>query len=340
MLISTTITNSRADVIGAALATVAPEVDACIVIDTGATDNTMQIARDVLGPKFIGAYWPWRNDFAAARNFALAAARDWIPLEKRFDSWIITADTDEWLRIPGAHDFLATVPRDQDVVMVPHATRTYKQGRCIRATAQGQWHMPVHEYFAPYAPAAAAPSWEFACQPRPDEDKPAKYEHYRRVLEALVEREPENPRAWYYLGDTLGILGYRGSAIKAFATCAHLPGWPDQAAWACYRAALMMVELGLLEHATKTALAGIHKSPKLPELHWLAGWIMYHMGDFAAAAAMAESALKIGRSDRAGFSCPPAQKEWPEGLLAHARAQLAGTPLAEPLIPAMRRAPG
>ena len=49
MLISTMITNSRADVVGEALRSFKDEVDVCLVIDTGATDNTMQIAADVLG---------------------------------------------------------------------------------------------------------------------------------------------------------------------------------------------------------------------------------------------------------------------------------------------------
>jgi tetratricopeptide (TPR) repeat protein len=159
------------------------------------------------------------------------------------------------------------------------------------------------------------------------------------VLEALTEREPNNPRAWYYLGDTLGILGYRGGAIKAFAKCAALPGWGEQAAWACFRAALMQFELGLPDYAIRTALAGIQRAPNVAELYWLAGWAMYHVGDFGPAAAMAASALSIGPQPRAGFCNPLAQKEYPEALLAHARAQLAGTPLAEPLKPAVRRVP-
>jgi tetratricopeptide (TPR) repeat protein len=198
--------------------------------------------------------------------------------------------------------------------------------------------MPVHEWFGPYKPADAPASWEFECQPRPDEDRTAKYEHYRKVLEDLVEREPENPRAWYYLADTLGILGYRGSAIKAWAKCAALPGWAEQAAWACYRASLVQFELGLTEYAIRTALSGIERAPHVAELYWLAGWLMYQIGDFAPAATMAEYAIKIGPQPRTGFCNPLAQKEYPEALLAHARAQLAGKPLAEPLKPAVRRA--
>lgn len=330
MIITTTITNSRADVIRTALETIAPEVDRCMVIDTGATDDTMKIAADVLGPKLIVRTFPWVNDFAAARNFALKSARDWLENRQgalQPEDWIITADTDEWLRVPGLRDFLPTVPNEADVVMVPHASKTYRQCRCIRATCKGQWEMPVHEFFSPYRSVEAPAGWEFACQPRPTEDKTAKYEHYRRVLEDLVEREPKNQRAFYYLGDTLAILGYKGAAIKAFEQCAKLPGWNEQGSWACYRAAILQFELGLTNFAIETCVRGIARTPTMTELFWLAGWLCYQQANYGAAANFAEAAVRLGPKPRAGFCYPPAQDVLPKQLLAFARAQLAGKPL-------------
>jgi glycosyltransferase involved in cell wall biosynthesis len=352
VIVSTTITNSRADVIGAALASVAPEVDACIVIDTGANDETLAIAQAVLGPKLVVVQWPWRNDFAAARNFALDYAKNFLrgqqvggpPATIGHNSaadWIIQADTDEWLRIPNARAILAAVPADLDVVMVPHATRTYAQCRCFRATTQGRWAMPVHEYFTPHKSVRAPEGWEFECQPRPNEDRTAKYTHYRAVLEGLVEREPENARAFYYLGDTLSILGYKGGAIKAFARCAALPGWGEQASWACYRAAILQFELGLPDYAIRTCQAGIQRSPHMAELHWLAGWVHYQTQNWAAAEVFAEAALKVGAgaAPRGGFCNPMAQRELPEQLLRYARAQLAGAPIEGCPKPEARRVP-
>jgi glycosyltransferase involved in cell wall biosynthesis len=332
VIISTTITNSRADVIEAALSEFHPHVDQCIVIDTGATDDTMRIARQVLAgtQKFRPRKWAWRNDFSAARNQALAYARELIRLggrEPDAQDWIVTADTDERLRIQGAREFLATVPAEFDVVMVPHATRTYSQCRFIRATSKGEWCMPVHEYFHPYRSVPGPAGWEFQCQPRPDEDRTAKYTHYRAVLESLVEREPDNARAFYYLGDTLAILGYKGASIKAFARCGELPGWNEQASWARYRSAILQFELGLGNFALESCIQGIARSPMMAELYWLAGWICYQGKDYAAAANFAEAALRIGPKPRAGFCYPQAQKELPEQLLRYAQAQLAGQPI-------------
>ena len=45
MIVSTTLTGSNADIIGDALASVLEQVDRCIVIDTGAKDDTVEVAR-------------------------------------------------------------------------------------------------------------------------------------------------------------------------------------------------------------------------------------------------------------------------------------------------------
>ena len=47
-----------------------------IVVDTGSSDRTVEIARE-MGAKIF--FFPWINDFAAAKNFAIDQAKgDWI----------------------------------------------------------------------------------------------------------------------------------------------------------------------------------------------------------------------------------------------------------------------
>jgi len=59
-------------------------VDEIIVTDTGSTDDTVKIASKN-GAKM--SHYAWANDFAAARNFALAQAAG---------DWILVLDADEW----------------------------------------------------------------------------------------------------------------------------------------------------------------------------------------------------------------------------------------------------
>ena len=59
-------------------------VDEIILVDTGSTDNTVEIAKS-LGAKIY--YYEWQNDFSAAKNYALSMAKG---------DWIIFLDADEF----------------------------------------------------------------------------------------------------------------------------------------------------------------------------------------------------------------------------------------------------
>ncbi len=62
-------------------------VDEIIVVDTGSTDRTVEIAKD-LGAKVF--YFEWINDFAKAKNYALSKATG---------DWIIFLDADEYFDV-------------------------------------------------------------------------------------------------------------------------------------------------------------------------------------------------------------------------------------------------
>ncbi|MEW6726087.1 MAG: glycosyltransferase [Bacillota bacterium] len=70
------IARNEADNIGRAIRSVKDFVDEIVVVDTGSTDNTPEVARS-LGAKVVREQW--RNDFSAARNASLEhATGDWI----------------------------------------------------------------------------------------------------------------------------------------------------------------------------------------------------------------------------------------------------------------------
>ena len=56
-----------------------------IVVDTGSTDRTMEIARQMGA---IVYKFPWLDDFSAAKNFAISKARY---------EWVAFLDADEYL---------------------------------------------------------------------------------------------------------------------------------------------------------------------------------------------------------------------------------------------------
>src|SRR6202000_2094035 len=68
-----------------ALASVANSVDELVVLGTGSTDATVALARSA-GARV--AHFDWCDDFAAARNAALALADA---------DWNVVGDADEWI---------------------------------------------------------------------------------------------------------------------------------------------------------------------------------------------------------------------------------------------------
>ena len=105
MIVSTTLTGSNADIIGEAIASVVDQVDRCLVVDTGARDASIEVARAAAGDKLLLREFPWKNDFAAARNFALQAATE------AGGTWAVTVDTDERLIFDRGLDLRAELAR-------------------------------------------------------------------------------------------------------------------------------------------------------------------------------------------------------------------------------------
>lgn len=77
------IVKNEAHILERCLQSVQELVDQVIVVDTGSTDNTVEVARQCGASVF---YFEWCDDFAAARNFSLSRATT---------DWILVLDADE-----------------------------------------------------------------------------------------------------------------------------------------------------------------------------------------------------------------------------------------------------
>jgi len=67
------------------LNSVGPIADEIIIVDSGSTDKTLDIAREYTKKIFVN---PWQNDFASQRNYAL---------QKTTGEWVLSIDADEEL---------------------------------------------------------------------------------------------------------------------------------------------------------------------------------------------------------------------------------------------------
>ena len=319
MIVSTTLTGSNADIISDALASVVAQVDRCIVIDTGAHDTTLDVARAVAGSKLFVREFPWRNDFAAARNFALQAAAQ---VGAR---WAVTVDTDERLVFDPGFDLRRELARAKGkVLLVSHEDGSYAKERIFRLPAKVTWKGPTHEAVdgKREGDSAVLAGLRFSELPKDPATAQAKFERDVAILHECTRTHPEDPRWHYYLGASLHDLQRYQEAIEAFRACAALRGWPEEGAWACYREATCLCELQRWTEAIEACARGLSIRPATAELAWLAGWAAYKAKRYADAIAWSNMAVVNGFYDGAGasfertsFRYPPALFEGPYDVL-------------------------
>ena len=136
------IVKDEEDNLARCLASVKPIVDEMIVVDTGSTDRTRDIA------EFLGARvydFEWKDDFAEARNFSLSKAKG---------GWILILDADEVISSKDYVKFQSIVRRrPKKPIAYSITTRNY----CTLANTIG-WETNLGEYPAEEAGFGWLPS--------------------------------------------------------------------------------------------------------------------------------------------------------------------------------------
>ena len=335
MIISTTLTGGNADIIGEALESVVGHVDRCLVIDTGARDDTLAVAQRVASEKLLLREFPWRNDFSAARNFALEAAAS------AGGSWALTLDTDERLYVrPGIRlvDTLGALGPAVQVVLVAATDGSYAKERIIRLPARVRWEGPTHEALAGQlkGQSETVEGVRFRELPKDEAGLRRKFERDVTVLRTYSRKHPREPRWLYYLGASHHDLGQYAAAIEAFRACAALGGWAEEGAWACFRAAQCCCSLGRWQEAIEMCARGLAIRPATAELAWLAGHAAHEAGRYEDAIAWSNMAMVNGFYDgagpsfeRVGFRHPAALYEGPYDVLHRTFVALGNAEAAE-----------
>jgi Tfp pilus assembly protein PilF len=202
------------------------EADYRLILDTGSTDNTCQIAWDTDVTVEVETFDPWRFDHA--RNVALACLPDDIDL-------CISLDMDEVLQ-PGWRQALEQLP--------PTVTRPrYKYvwswnpdgsegltygGDKIHARHGYTWKHPVHEVLKP--DGVETQQWcDLQIHHHPDHSKSRS--QYLPLLKLAVEEDPRDDRNQFYLAREYFFHGETGLAQYHFSEHLKLSQWqPERAA--------------------------------------------------------------------------------------------------------------
>ncbi len=239
----------------ACLMSVANVADEVIVYDTGSTDHTVDLARQ-LGATVIEG--EWRNDFCWARNQALNAARG---------TWILSIDADERLELddgvlgqlrgrlgadPPVDSFIIDLFDLQGSVLAPVRSssavpmaRLFRRRHCrwvgalheqpTKRTGRGQTrsrHLPglrlLHRGYLEEIVATKG-----------------KFQRNLEVASASLQSLPDNDKDCFDLGRSLRSIGDHGRALALFERAADLRQNP-----VITRGALEFVILTLTENVT------------------------------------------------------------------------------------------
>jgi tetratricopeptide (TPR) repeat protein len=190
-----------------------------LVVDTGSTDGTVEVALRA-GARVV--HFPWVDDFSAARNFGLASARG---------RWLLVLDADEEL----SGDLRARIgaileASEAGAVRIPVSNVDDRGAlrmrapsvRIVRSGRGFAYEGRVHESLEPSLGRAAAAIEDADLAiihhgyTQTEDARKQRHERNMRLVLAAHEAAPNEPRHWHYLGLQHAIVGEHEAAARWF----------------------------------------------------------------------------------------------------------------------------
>ena len=249
------------------LKSVAPVADQIVVVDTGSTDRTVEIARS-----FDAQVYPfeWCDDFSAARNASI---------EHATGDWILWLDADERLRpesIPVLKKLLrAETKPTAYIVQIWNRMadgKNYKLSTAHRLFTNHKgirFHGRIHEQIA-YSVAQlkgtereSAVVLEHLGYGLPPEKREKKNQRNLRLLQKMVAEQPKNAYAHYTLAQQFHICRRFEEALRHFQIAYRLKTLPKNIQGTLLNVmAEGQMELNRPEEAKRTVEQSLNRFPR------------------------------------------------------------------------------
>jgi len=250
--------------LGACLESVREAVDEIIIVDTGSSDRTKEIAH---------RYTPhvhdyvWKDDFADARNVSFAYAT------KPFILWL---DADDVLDTPEREKLIALkrrLDRKIDAVMTPYhyafspdgtPSLVFERERIVRKDAGFRFLGAVHEAMAVSGNVIHE---DIVIRHTGQHGESSNRRNLSIYEKRLADGRSMTARDWYYYGRELKSAGEAERAIQAFDAFLALDGWIENRIDACILRGECLLTLGESRRAKESFfLAMMNGAPKAEAL--------------------------------------------------------------------------
>ncbi len=270
-----------------------------ILVDTGSTDRTVEIAGE-LGAKVF--YQAWQEDFSRAKNFAL---------EQAGGEWVMFMDADDVLSREGREQ-IPGLTRETDVDGFLLQTVSYLgkspglnrvtnlQVRLLRNLPQFRYQGRIHERILsePGRRVKAVPLkiYHYGYLDGEVSGK-SKIQRNLKILREVVRQEPRDLFNRFNLGMEYLRAGSPGQAKgqlekvwrRSSPEVGYFPDLVGKLAWA-------YLALGEREASLAVLARGIESHPDFTDLYLLQGRVCQEMGKYALAARAFETCLSKGEA--------------------------------------------
>ncbi len=262
------IVRDEAHVVAEAIASVAPFLDAYVVVDTGSRDGTPDAVRRAFASHGVpGEVFerPWR-DFGTNRSEALELCgrrADYI--------WVLDADD----VLVGTPD-LSALTHDSYLLKIRSGLRFWRR-QIFRSALRWAYRGVVHEVPVCLDPGAdeARLEGEYHIEARHLGSRSRTADKYARdaaLLRAALEADPSDARSAFYLAQSEQCAGNLRTALEANRRRAGMGGFAEEVFWSLLRAGECLEALGEpWEQVLAAYLAAWESRPSRAEpLHRLA----------------------------------------------------------------------
>lgn len=283
----------------------AREVDEVVVVDTGSRDRTREIARRYTDRVYD---FEWRDDFAAARQFAFdRATSEWVAWVDA-DDVVLNAERIRPL-VAAAPDGVAgfewryVYERDER----GDAVCEFWRERCVRNDGAFRWQGRVHEVLVPSSPRELRRTDEVVVEHRRQQSRvPQKLGRNLRILEReRREAGPAaRPRLFFYLANEYASAGRNRRALACYRKYLRVATWDDERYVAEVRVANLLRAGRRYEEAVDASLRALKICPHWPDAYFGLAETYYYLRDWHKVVHWCEVGRAMPRPDTPLFVNP------------------------------------
>lgn len=281
-------------------------IDEIIIVDTGSSDKTKEIAANYTDKIYDFA---WCDDFSAARNYAY---------EKATMDYILWLDADDILLdedVQKLMELKETLPEDIDTVMLKYntgfdqhgnVTFSYYRERLTKRSRGFRWREPVHEYLETGGNIHRLDAAVTHAKPQ-ERNQEALSDRNLNIYEALLRKGQElSPRGLYYYARELKDHGRYADALSYFDQFLKSKrGWVEDCIVACGEMARCHLALNEPEQALGAMLRSFLYDAPRAEICCQIGYYYKERQDYVKAIAWFEVAIRVKQPEHSwGFSQP------------------------------------